>query len=208
VVEKQLIVPIEGQADIVIFPVPYISPYNVGAYLNPLLLSVMIEGYLFNLSKGAPLVKKGGTIIALHPASDKFDREQHTPYIEFFHKLLPQTRDAMELHKRFEASFAKNAGYIQMYRTGKGYHPVHPFYMWYWGENGRQHIGRVILVGADNEYVPKVLGYETARTMEDALRMARDTAPPDPSITALRICPMVMTEVIEPKQAKNDEDAS
>ena len=33
--------------------------------------------------------------------------------------------------------------------------------MWYWGENGRQHIGRVIVVGADNEYVPGILGFET-----------------------------------------------
>lgn len=200
-VRKQLVVPVEGQSDIVIYPVPYISPYNVGAYLNPLLLSVMVEGYLFNLSQGAPLVKKGGTIIALHPASDKFDREQHAPYVEFFHKLLPQTRDAMELHKRFEKEFSTNAGYIQMYRTGKGYHPVHPFYMWYWGENGRQHRGRVIIVKPDNEYVPEILGYETAATMEEALRMARETAPADPSITCLRIAPMVMTDV----KVKNDD---
>lgn len=194
-VHQQLVVPLEGQSDIAIFPVPYISPYNVGAYLNPLLLSVQIEGYLFNLSRGAPVVKKGGTVIALHPASDIFDREQHAPYIEFFHELLPQTRDAMELHRQHEKRFSTNAGYIQMYRTGKAYHPVHPFYMWYWGENGRQHIGRVIIVGADNEYVPKVLGYETASTMDEALRMARETAPEDPSITCLHMCPLVMTEV-------------
>jgi hypothetical protein len=116
---------------------------------------------------------------------------------------LPQTRDAMELHKKHEKRFSQNAGYIQMYRTGKGYHPVHPFYMWYWGENGRQHIGRVIIVGADNEYVPKVLGYETAKTMDEALRMARETAPEDPSITCMHMCPLVMAEVTpEPVSAE------
>ncbi|MEY3214656.1 MAG: hypothetical protein RIT28_5137 [Pseudomonadota bacterium] len=198
---EQLLVPVEGQSDIVIFPIPYISPYNVGAFLNPLLVSVMAQGYLFNLSKGAPLVKKGGTVIITHPCSDKFDREQHAPYVEFFHKILTQTKDAMELHKRFERDFSRNPGYIQMYRTGKGYHPAHPFYMWYWGENGRQHIGRVIVVGADNEYVPKILGYETAPTMNEALRMARETAPPSPSITLFRIAPMVMTEVTPGKAA-------
>ena len=78
----------------------------------------------------------------------------------------------MELHKRYEKSFAKNPSYIQLYRTGKAYHPAHPF-IWYWGENGRQHRGRVIVVGADNEYVPGILGYETAASMSDALRMAR-----------------------------------
>jgi len=192
---KQLCVPIEGQADIVVFPVPYISPYNVGAYLNPLLVSVMVEGYLFNLHRGAPLLKPGGTIIALHPCSDKFDREQHPAYVEFFHKLLSRTRDATELHKKFEKEFSKHPGYIQLYRSGKAYHPAHPFYMWYWGENGRQHRGRVIVVGADNEYVPGILGYETAATMEEALRMANETAPANPSITAFRICPLMMADV-------------
>ena len=194
-VYQQHCVPVQGQSDIVVFPIPYISPYNVGAYLNPLLVSVMAEGYLHNLHRGAPLLKKGGTMIIMHPCSDKFDREQHPAYVEFFHKLLPQTRDAMELHKRFEAQYAKHPAYIQMYRSGKAYHPAHPFYMWYWGENGRQHRGRVIVVGADNEYVPGILGYETARTMAEALRMAKETAPEDPSISCFRICPVMMADV-------------
>jgi hypothetical protein len=194
-VYQQHVVPVQGQSDVVVFPIPYISPYNVGAFLNPLLVSVMAEGYLHNLNRGVPLLKKGGTMIILHPCTDKFDREQHPAYVEFFHKLLPQTRDALELHKRFEADFAKHPAYIQMYRTGKAYHPAHPFYMWYWGENGRQHRGRVIVVGADNEYVPSVLGYETARTMSEALRMARETGPADPSIACFRISPIMMVDV-------------
>jgi len=197
---QQLAVPVEGQSDIVIFPIPYISPYNVGAFLNPLLVSVMAEGYLFNLHRGAPLLKKGGTMIILHPCTDQFDPEQHLAYVEFFHKLLPKTRDAMELHKNYEKQFAKNPAYVQMYRTGKAYHPVHPFYMWYWGENGRQHRGRVIVVGADNEYIPQVLGYETAATMSDALRMAREEAPKDPDITCFRICPLMLADVTVNKE--------
>jgi lactate racemase len=198
---EQYLVPIKGQADILVTGVPYISPYNVGAYLNPLLVQVLINGYLHNLYRGMPLVKKGGTVIAFHPCSDKFDRDQHLAYVEFFHKLLPQTRDAVELHKRFESDFAKNPAYIQMYRSGLAYHPAHAFFMWYWGENGRQHVGRVIIVGADNEYVPKTLGYETARTFAEALRMAKETAPPDPDVTALHICPMLMADVKPAEQS-------
>jgi len=195
VVHQQLSVPVTGQSDIVVFPIPYISPYNVGAFLNPLLVSVMAEGYLHNLHRNAPLLKKGGTMIIMHPCSDKFDREQHPAYVEFFHRFLTQTRDAEELHKKYEREFAKNPSYIQLYRSGKAYHPAHPFYMWYWGENGRQHRGRVIVVGADNEYVPGVLGYETASTMAEALRMAKETAPKDPDITCFRICPLLMADV-------------
>ena len=175
---------------------------------TPLLVSVMVEGYLYNLHRGAPLVKKGGTAIVLHPCTDKFDREQHAPYVEFFHKLLPETRDAMELHRKYEREFAKHPAYIQQYRTGKGYHPAHPFFMWYWGENGRQHVGRVIVGGADNEYVPSVLGYETAPTFAEALRMARETAPPDPELTCLRVGPRMMADVSVPESRhKQVEDA-
>ena len=192
---EQYLVPIKGQADIVVTGIPYISPYNVNSFLNPLLVQVMANGYLFNLYKGIPLLKKGGTMIITHPCTDLFDKEHHAPYIEFVHNLLPETRDAMELHKRYERKFAENPAYIQMYRTGHAYHPAHPFFMWYWGEAGRQHIGRMIVVGADNEYIPKLLGWETARTMAEALEMARETAPPSPEITMLHVVPTMMAEV-------------
>lgn len=191
---EQYAVPIKGQADILVSGIPYISPYNVNSFLNPLLVSVMAQGYLFNLYRGAPLVKKGGTMIITHPCSDIFDKEHHAPYIEFVHNLLPETRDAMELHKRYEAKFAHNPAYIQMYRTGHAYHPAHPFFMWYWGEAGRQHIGRVIVVGADNEYIPKLLGYETARSMPEALEMAKDGLNHEPSITMTHIPPILMAD--------------
>jgi nickel-dependent lactate racemase len=192
---EQYAVPIKGQCDILVTGIPYISPYNVNSFLNPLLVQVLAEGYLFNCYRGKPLVKKGGTMIITHPCTDQFDKEHHAPYIEFVHNLLPETRDAMELHKRYEKKFASNPAYIQMYRTGHAYHPAHPFFMWYWGEAGRQHLGRVIVVGADNEYIPKLLGYETAKTMQDALDMAKETAPPSPEITLLHMPPLLMADV-------------
>jgi hypothetical protein len=195
---EQYAVPVTGQADILVCGIPYVSPYNVNSFLNPLLVQVMAQGYLFNMYRGHPLVKKGGTMIVTHPCTDRFDQDHHVPYIEFVHRLLPETRDAMELHKRFEAKFAQNPAYIEQYRRGHAYHPVHPFFMWYWGEAGRQHIGRVIVVGADNEYIPKLLGYETAPTMADALRMAKDTAPNSPEITMLHTPPIVMADVTVP----------
>lgn len=192
---EQYLVPIKGQADILVSGIPYISPYNVHAFLNPLLVQVMAEGYLFNLYRGAPLVKKGGTMIVCHPCTDRFDGEQHASYVDFVHQLLPETRDAMVLHQRYEAKFAQNPSFVQMYRTGHAYHPAHPFFMWYWGEAGRAHLGRVIVVGADNAYIPKLLGYETASTMHEALEMAKDTAPPSPAITMLHIAPIFMADV-------------
>ena len=69
--------------------------------------------------------------------------------------------------------------------------------MWYWGENGRKHINQVIVVGADNEYIPGILGYRTAKTMQEAIRMAKEdeNIPADPSITCFRICPLMLADV-------------
>jgi hypothetical protein len=151
--------------------------------------------------RGAPLVKKGGTLILLHPCTDKFDHEQHAPYVDFVHQLLPETRDALELQRRYEAKYAANPAYIQMFRTGHAYHPAHPFFMWYWGENGRQHLGRVIVVGADNEYIPKMLGWETAVSMEDALYRARGGEARSLDVTLLHVPAIVMGDVTLPPAA-------
>jgi hypothetical protein len=188
-------VPVEGQADVLVTGIPYISPYNVNAFLNPLLVQVLAEGYLFNFYRGAPLVKKGGTLIITHPCTDKFDHEQHAPYVDFVHRLLPETRDAVELHKKYEKKFAESPAFLQMYRSGYAYHTAHPVFMWYWGEAGRQHLGRVIVVGADNEYIPQLLGYETAPTMDEALYRAKQGEARSLDVTLLHVPPIVMADV-------------
>jgi hypothetical protein len=191
----QYMVPIEGQADVLVTGIPFISPYNVHSFLNPLLVQVLAQGYLFNMYRGAPLVKKGGTLILTHPCTDKFDHEQHAPYIDFVHRLLPETRDAVELRTRYEEKFAKDPAFIQMFRNGHAYHPAHPFFMWYWGENGRQHVGRVIVVGADNEYIPKLMGWETAPSMDEALYRAKNGEARSLDITLLHMPPIVMGDM-------------
>jgi len=191
---RQYMVDVGFQADVAIMGIPYVSPYNVNSILNPLLVQVMACGYFFNFYRGLPLVKKGGTLIVTHHCSDEFDPDHHPSYIEFFHRLLPETRDPFVLQKKYEREFAENPAYVHMYRTGHAYHGSHPFFMWYWGENGRQHLGRVIAVGADNEHVPRMLGWESARTLSDAIDMARSVHGRGCEIALLHHPPIVMTQ--------------
>jgi len=186
---------VRGQADVLICPVPFISPYNVNSILNPLLVQVMGLGYFHNFYRGKPLLKKGGVMILTHPCYDEFDHNHHPSYIEFFNRLLPETRDAMELHKRYEAKFAANPAYIEMYRAGHAYHPTHPFFMWYWGENGRQHVGKVICAGAENNHVPELLGWERADTLGEAIDLARGFMGRSASITCVKTAPIVQCDV-------------
>jgi hypothetical protein len=192
---KQYSVPVEGQSDIVIFPIPFISPYSVNSILNPLLVQVMALGYFFNLNRGVPLVKKGGVLILLHPAYDEFDPEHHPSYIEFFNRLLPETRDSMKLEHKYEKEFAENPSYVHLYRKGNAYHGVHPFYMWYWGENGRQHVGKVIVAGAENNHVPALMGWDRTDTLTEAIEEARGFMGRSATISLLRIAPTVMVDV-------------
>jgi hypothetical protein len=192
---RQYAVPVEGQADIVVFGLTPFSPYSVNSSLNPLLVQCMALGYYFNLHRGRPLVKKGGTIIFTHPCPDEFDPEQHAPYIEFFHRLLPETRDALVLEQKYEEEFAQNPSYIHLYRKGNAYHGAHPFYMWYWGENGRQHVGQVIAVGTENSHVPEMLGFEHAQTLDEAIDLARGRQGRNASITVFHCPPILLTDV-------------
>ncbi|MFN0063266.1 MAG: lactate racemase domain-containing protein [Myxococcaceae bacterium] len=192
---KQYSVPVEGQADILIIGVPFISPYNVNSILNPLLLQVMGLGYFFNLNRGVPLLKKGGTLILCHPAYDEFDPEHHPSYIEFFNRLLPETRDSLVLEEKYEREFAENPSYVHLYRKGHAYHGVHPFYMWYWGENGRQHVGRVIVAGAENNHVPALLGWDRTDTLSEAIEEAKGQMGRGAQVTFLHLPPMVQTDV-------------
>ncbi|HYM11885.1 MAG TPA: lactate racemase domain-containing protein, partial [Bryobacterales bacterium] len=184
---SQYCVPIEGQSDVVVFGVPFISPYNVNSILNPLLVQVLALGYFFNMYRHMPVVKKNGVMILTHPLYDDFDPLHHPSYIEFFHRILAETRDSFVLQKKYEEEFARNVEYIRMYRTGNAYHGVHPFYMWYWGENGRAHVGKVIVVGAEDPRVAEILGWETAATMEQALEMAQSHVGRRPSVTLMHI---------------------
>ncbi|HZS52602.1 MAG TPA: lactate racemase domain-containing protein [Bryobacterales bacterium] len=192
----QYCVPLQGQSDVVVFGIPFISPYNVNSILNPLLVQVLALGYFFNMYRHMPVVKKNGVLILTHPLYDEFDPLHHPSYIEFFHRILPETRDSLVLQQKYEEEFARNPDYIRMYRSGNAYHGVHPFYMWYWGENGRAHVGKVIAVGAENPDVARILGWETAASMEEALDMAQSHLGRRPSVTLMHIPPIGMADVM------------
>jgi hypothetical protein len=67
--------------------------------------------------------------------------------------------------------------------------------MWYWGENGRQHLGQIIAVGTENTHVPQLLGWERADTLAEAIDMARGRQGRSAEITLMHHPPMVMTDV-------------
>jgi hypothetical protein len=191
----QYCTPLQGQSDVVVYGIPFVCPYNVNSILNPILVQVMALGYFHNMYRGMPVVKKNGVLIITHPLYNEFDPRHHPSYIEFFNRILPETRDSMELQRKYEEQFAHDPDYIRMYRTGNAYHGVHPFYMWYWGENGRAHTGKVIVVGAESRRAAQIMGWETAQNMKEALEMAESHVGRKPSVTMMHFAPILMADV-------------
>jgi len=112
----------------------------------------MACGYFFNMNRGVPLVRKGGTLIVTHPCMDEFDPVSTRVTSSSSTACCRRRRDAMTLHMKYEREFAQNPSYVHLYRKATRT-TAPPLLHWYWGENGRQHLGQIIAVGTENTHV-------------------------------------------------------
>jgi hypothetical protein len=191
---RQQLVEVSGQSDIVVFGLPYISPYNVNSVMNPILVHCLGLGYLFNMYRNKPLVRPGGAVIMFHPVPWEFHQIHHPSYIDFFEEVLRETTDPSTIESKYEERYATDPWYRHLYRTSYAYHGVHPFYMWYWGAHGRDYSGDVIIVGGEPKSVTR-LGYRSAGSFRDALEMAKDSVGSSPSITYFHSPPLAIADV-------------
>ena len=193
-VHRQQTVEVDGQADVLVAGLPYISPYNVNSILNPILVVCLGLGYFYNMYRGKPLVRPGGTMIMFHPVRKEFHSVHHPSYIDFFEDVLAETTDPAQIEAKFEEQFANDPWYIHLYRSSYAYHGVHPFYMWYWAAHAMDQLGDVIFVGGERSTVSR-LGFRTASTLGDALDMASETVGSSPKITAMKCPPLLLADV-------------
>jgi hypothetical protein len=185
---------VNGQSDVLVVGLPYISPYNVNSIMNPILVVCEGLGYFFNMYKGKPLVRPGGVMIMFHPVANEFHQIHHPSYVDFFEEVLAETTDPSAIESKYEQQFATDPWYIHLYRNSYAYHGVHPFYMWYWAAHAMDYLGDVIFVGADRKTVSR-LGFRTATTLGDALDMAAETVGSSPRVTAMKCPPLLLSDV-------------
>ncbi|MCH8995394.1 MAG: DUF2088 domain-containing protein [Chloroflexi bacterium] len=165
--------PRRGQAepaDVVIYGVPNWSPYATFASMNPLLTLVSSGlGYLGGYIEA--LGKPGCSVIITTPCPDQWDREHHAAYPEVWERVLPETRDPYEITERFGDEFATHADYIERYRNGYSFHPIHAILATHPLKRLR-HAGRVFVAGAEDPKVPEHVGFIATPTVEDAIAEA------------------------------------
>jgi hypothetical protein len=191
---RQQLTEVDGPADIGVWGLPYICPYNVNSIMNPILVMSLGLGYFFNLYRGQPIVRPGGVAIFYHPTRNEFHPVHHPSYIDFYEEVLAETTDPVAIETKYEEQFANDPWYIHLYRNSYAYHGVHPLYMWYWGSHALEHVGQVIMVGGDRRTTER-LGFRAASTLDDALEIARDVVGRSPSITYQHTPPLSIADV-------------
>jgi hypothetical protein len=170
-------------ADIVVYGLPAWSPYAVFGTLNPILTLISSGlGYLGGHIEA--LGKPGCTVVLASPCPEQWDMEHHPSYKDCWDRVLPQTRDPYDIMARFGDEFATHAGYIDRYRNGVAFHPVHAVLATH-PLRRLKHAEGVIVAGADDPAVPHHIGFANAPTVEDAIAEAQRRHGPDCSIVCV-----------------------
>ena len=192
--KAQMTVPAPKQYDTVVFGLPDLSPYAVGARINPVLVVSDVLGYVFNWFYNRPIVKPGGVLIILNPAFEVFHPEYHTAYRKFYEEVLPVTTEPFEMQEQFQEKYAYDPYLIECYRKRYAHHGFHPFTVWYWATYALKYLAKVILVGPPKDTVAKRLGVSWAPSLGHALGQAREITGGD-AVTALTIPPFFYFDV-------------
>ena len=191
---KQLEIPVEKQYDTLVFGLPDLSPYSVGARINPVLVVSDVLGYVFNWFYNRPFLKRGGVVIILNPVYEIFHPQYHVAYSRFFEEVLPVTKDPFEIQEQFQEKFAHDSELQNAYRYGWAHHGFHPFTVWYCATYPLRYLSEVILVGPPDNQIAKRLGVSWAPSVEQALGRAREITGGD-SVLALSLPPFAYLSV-------------
>ena len=171
---------LQEKADVVVYGVPEWSPYAAFSYLNPILTLISTGlGYLGGMIEA--LGKPGCSVILATPCRNRWDDVHHPSYREVWERVLPETRDPYEASARFESEYATHDGYIERYRNGYGFHPVHAI-MALFPLKRLRHAGRVFVAGAEDPALVTHAGFIPTSSVEEALGAVTEIHGSDASI--------------------------
>ena len=194
-IEDQLVVDVDGQADILVAGISNVECYSKFSTMNPILAANSAMANTVMQFQGAPVVREGGIAILAHPFEARFDERRFGPYVEFYEKLLPQSLDPYWLWENYVEDFAHRPEYIHGYRHAHAYHGSHPFFMWNSTAVPRKYLSKVYFAGVKDFEAARRCGFEPFATVEEALESAQSELGADADITLMQRPPQFIPRV-------------
>ncbi len=186
IMDKQLVVDVKGQSDVVVCGMDNKrDPYSKLSFINPILVRNLALSYTYGLFQNVPLVKPGGILIVCHPCPRQFDALKYQPYVELFEKVLPQTKDAIEIWDLYAEEYAHRPEFVHKYRYGYGFHGSHPLIIYGQGIYGLNYLSHVFLAGATDFEAARRVSLTPFASVEEAIAEAENIMGKDCSITYL-----------------------
>jgi len=186
IMDQQLVVDVKGQSDVVVCGMDSKrDPYSKLSIINPILVRNLALSYTYGLFQNVPLVKPGGILIVCHPCPKQFDALKYPSYVEFYEKVLPQTKDAVEIWDLYAEEYAHRPEFVHKYRYGYAFHGSHSLILYGQGIYGLNYLGKVFLAGATDFEAARRIGFEPFASVEEAISEAENLMGKDCSITYL-----------------------
>jgi len=117
-------------------------------------------------------------IIGLNPSNGDYDEATYASTREVL-DLYDKVSDISDL-SQFQSAVATNEAYLEQYRNGHAYHPIHPFWLMYSCDYMLSRASQVILAGTQNPGLFRRLGISPARDFEQAWQHATRIVGPEP----------------------------
>ncbi|MHA1973102.1 MAG: lactate racemase domain-containing protein [Candidatus Hodarchaeales archaeon] len=171
VIQKQMFVTVDKKWDVLLVGIPNMTPYNVGADPNPLLIHTLLNGYLFNSNQYDPSSADEKIVIGFNPMDESFSREQHVAYEYFYRKM--KSNKVPERTIDLEEELMANAELQQAYQTEYSYHPIHPFMAYYWGMRGTKVKNTIIVTKNTGSSIFDRFCWIPSANLEDAINLAK-----------------------------------
>ena len=194
-IEEQLVVDVDGQADILIAGIPNAECYSKFSVMNPILAANSGMAGTVMQFQGRPVVREGGIAILAHPFEAAFDRRRFGPYVEFYEKLLAESLDPYWLWENYVEDFAHRPEYVYGYRYAHAYHGSHPFFMWNSTLVPRRYLSNIYLAGVKDFDAARRCGFEPFATVEEAIESAEAELGTNAEITLMQRPPQFIPRV-------------
>jgi len=193
--ERQQVLPVRGQSDVLIYGVPNREHYSKLSLMNPIHVRNWGLSYSFGRFRNRPLVRQGGILILVNPCLRQFHPIHQPSYIELFEKVLPSLQDPVEIWDTYAEDYARRPEYVHRYRYAYAYHGAHPLILYGQGLYAMRHLGAVFIAGARDPEVAIRLGFEPFPTVQAAIREAEARLGQGCSITYAPRPPEYLCEV-------------